>query len=44
MQTNENFAHDSGGGFNKGRGNAGGLRPPSDLCFGTSEIECSASW
>ena len=24
--------------------NSGGLRPPLELCFGTSEIECSASW
>ena len=31
-------------GFYKGEGkNSGGLRPPSELCFGTSEIECSAS-
>ena len=32
-------------GFDKGGGkNSGGLRPPFELCFGTSEIECSASW
>ena len=31
------------GGFVKG-GNSGGLRPPSELCFRTSEIECSALW
>ena len=24
--------------------NSGGLRPLLELCFGTSEIECSASW
>ena len=24
--------------------NFGGLRPPLELCFGTSEIDCSASW
>ena len=31
-------------GFDKGkRGNSGGLRPPLELCFGTSGIECSAS-
>ena len=30
------------GGFDKG--DSGGLRPPSELCFGTSGIECSASW
>ena len=34
----------SRGGFDKGRGNSGGLRPPSELCFGTSGIECYASW
>ena len=27
-----------------GKGKIPGLRPPSELCFGTSEIECSASW
>ena len=33
------------GGFDKrGREKSGGLRPPLELCFGTSEIECSASW
>ena len=33
------------GGFDKGEGkNSGGLRPPMELCFGTSEIECSVSW
>ena len=33
------------GGFDKGEGkNSGGLRPPLELCFGTSEIECAASW
>ena len=32
-------------GFYKGgRENFRGLRPPLELCFGTSEIECSASW
>ena len=32
------------GGFDKGEGeNSGGLRPPLELWFGTSEIECSAS-
>ena len=30
------------GGFDKG--DSGGLRPPSELCFGTSGIECSGSW
>ena len=28
----------------RGRGNSGGLTPPLELCFGPSEIECSASW
>ena len=33
------------GGFGKGEGkNSGGLRPLLELCFGISEIECSASW
>ena len=33
------------GEFDKGgRENFGGLRPPLELCFGTYEIECSASW
>ena len=32
------------GGFDKGRGNSGGLIPLSELCVGTSKIECSASW
>ena len=37
------------GGFDKGKipgegKNSGGLTPPFKLCFGTSEIECSASW
>ena len=33
------------GGFDKGEGkNSRGLRPPLELCFGASEIECSASW
>ena len=27
-----------------GREKFRGLRPPLELCFGTSEIECSASW
>ena len=27
--------HDLRGGFDKGRGNAGGLRPLLELCFGT---------
>ena len=32
-------------GFDKGEGkNSGGLRPPLELCFGTSKIECSVSW
>ena len=32
-------------GFYKGgREKFRGLRPPLELCFGTSEIECSASW
>ena len=36
---------DSGGGFeNRRRKIQEGLRPPSELCFRTSEIECSASW
>ena len=35
---------DSREGFDKGRGIQGGLRPPSELCFRTSEIECCASW
>ena len=33
-----------GGGFDKGEGNSGGFETPSELRFGTSEIECSASW
>ena len=33
------------GGFDKGDGkNSGGLRPPLELCFVTSEIKCYASW
>ena len=33
------------GGFDKRRSKIQeGLIPPSELCFGTSEIECSASW
>ena len=28
----------------QGEGKFRGLRPPSELCFGTSEIYCSASW
>ena len=38
----------SRGGFDKRRrgeeANSGGLRPLLELCFGTSEIECSATW
>ena len=26
------------------RGNSGWFETPSELCFGTSEIGCSASW
>ena len=45
------FAHPGGGGlldFQDSGGRTGeiqgGLRPQSGLCFGTSEIYCSASW
>ena len=34
---------DSGGDLTRGGEISGGLRTPSELCFGTSEIECSAS-
>ena len=38
------FRIQRGGFYKGGREKFRGLRPPLELCFGTSEIECSASW
>ena len=55
MLTYEKFAHPwisrevvgfskfRGEDFTRGKGKNQGLGPPLELCFGTSEIECSAS-
>ena len=39
------FSEFRGEDLTRGEGeNSGGLKPPLELCFGTSEIKCSASW
>ena len=39
------FSEFRGEDLTRGEGkNSGGLRPPLELCFGTSEIDYSASW
>ena len=39
------FSEFRGEDLTRGKGKIqGGWRPPLELCFGTSEIECSASW